>query len=37
MRDRRPLLLALGCASVIAKPMEEESFLRAVHEALQSA
>ena len=30
-------MLALGCASVIAKPMEEESFLRAVHEALQSA
>jgi CheY-like chemotaxis protein len=30
-------MLALGCASVIAKPMEEQSFLRAVHEALQSA
>lgn len=32
---RTQKMLALGCASVIAKPMDEQSFLRAVHEALE--
>jgi hypothetical protein len=27
-------MLSLGCRAVVAKPMEEDSFLAAVHDAL---